>query len=269
MLKLLTWNILHGGGANRMPRITLAIVERSPDVVALTEFRSTVGGQIRGVLADHGLEHQLATPLSRKRNGILIASRYPLVQLNTVAPGDLWSNRWLEAGLPDFALRLAAVHVPDDTQMTRKVEYWHHLLAYGRLHARSRSVVMGDFNTGRRLKDAARGCFGCEDLLGQFCTIGYRDAFRLKHPGSREYSWVSPFGGGFRIDGAFVSPLLRSHVATAEYAHEERMEGDAGEQRASDHSLFSLELTVKPSPRPSKTPPGGLFFEPRAENRSE
>ncbi|MFZ4572816.1 MAG: endonuclease/exonuclease/phosphatase family protein [Phycisphaerales bacterium] len=268
VLKVLTWNILHGGGANRMPRIALAIIERQPDVVALTEFRSTIGGQIQGVLADHGLEYQLTTTLSRRRNGILLASRYPLRPTTTVAPGDLWSNRWLEAMIPDFALRLAVVHVPDDTQLNRKAEYWHHLLAYGRLHAKTRCLVLGDFNTGRRLQDAVSGCFACEDLLGAFCTMGYRDAFRLKHPKAREYSWVSPFGSGFRIDGAYVSPLLRSHVAAAEYSHEERI-GGADEPRASDHSLFLLSLSVRPSSAAAKTLPRGLFLGAEPENRIE
>jgi exonuclease III len=238
VLKLVTWNILHGGGATRMPLITLALLEQGADVIALTEFRSTIGGQIQGVLADHGFEHQLTTRLSRRRNGILLASRYRLEPLETAVPLDLWSNRWLEASVPEFSLRIAAVHVPDDSMLTQKAEYWQHLVAYGRRHRRMRSVVIGDFNTGRRHVDAPGACFACERLLGMFCSIGYRDAFRLKHPGAREYSWESHFGGAFRIDGAFVSPLLWSYVVEAGYSHAERRD------RTSDHSLFRLGLAI-------------------------
>jgi len=253
VLSLMTWNILHGGGANRMPAITLAIVERRPDIVALTEFRSTVGGQICGVLSDHGYSYQHTTPLSRRRNGILIASRHPIDLLNTAPPGDLWSNRWLEVGIPEFALRIAAVHVPDDTMIRPKLEYWHHLLAYARRYVETRCLVLGDFNSGRSRLDAERGRFACEDLLGTFNSIGFRDAFRLRHPHVREYSWHSHKGHGFRIDGAYVSPLLWSHVAAATYAHEERESGH------SDHSPFCLELSLKPRQSSPKPPENALF----------
>lgn len=272
----MTWNILHGGGATRMPLITLALLEQGADVIALTEFRSTIGGQIQGVLADHGYEHQLTTRLSRKRNGILLASRFPLEPLETAVPQDLWCNRWLEASVPAFSMRLAVVHVPDDSMVRARAEYWQHLVAYGRRHRRTRSVVMGDFNTGRRYVDARGSCFACERLLGTFCAIGYRDAFRLKHPGAREYSWESHFGGGFRIDGAFVSPLLWSHVQEAGYSHEERVE------RTSDHSLFRMSLSIEA--REGRKSPGNkaLFdgqgrknganhevFEPSVEKNAE
>jgi hypothetical protein len=43
-MRLLTWNLRHGGGARRMPWITLSLLEHKADVVVLTEFRRHVGG---------------------------------------------------------------------------------------------------------------------------------------------------------------------------------------------------------------------------------
>src|SRR5262245_45388589 len=74
-MRLLTWNLRHGGGAARMPRIALAILSHRPDVVVLTEWRRTTGGQIAGVLADHGLKHQVCTDPPHGRNGVLVAAR--------------------------------------------------------------------------------------------------------------------------------------------------------------------------------------------------
>jgi hypothetical protein len=61
-MRILAWNILHGGSGRRLPEIVLALLGHRPDVVVLSEFRARLGGQIRGILADHGLSHQAATP---------------------------------------------------------------------------------------------------------------------------------------------------------------------------------------------------------------
>lgn len=243
----MTWNILHGGGATRMPLIALTVLDAAPDVVALTEFRSTVGGQIAGVLADHGYVHQLSTNLSTKRNGIFMASRFPLERSRNAGPGDLWSGRWLEATCPALGVRIATVHVPDDTRPGDKAAYWQFLIDYARKYKDTRAVVCGDFNTGRRFADASSdtgfGRFGCERLLGAFCSIGFRDAFRQKHQDSREFSWYSPWGQGLRIDGAYVSKPLHARVSEAGYVHEAR------ENRVSDHSPFVLRLSISPQKR--------------------
>ena len=75
MVRLFVWNILHGGGSRRIPHIALAILDARPDVVALSEYRRSMGGQLAGVLADHGLKHQLCTDPPGRKNGVLLASR--------------------------------------------------------------------------------------------------------------------------------------------------------------------------------------------------
>ena len=74
VVRFLTWNLLHGGSARRMPEITLHLLDHGPDVAVLTEFRSSIGGQVAGVLADAGLVHQHRSPSAPDRNGILIAA---------------------------------------------------------------------------------------------------------------------------------------------------------------------------------------------------
>ncbi|MBZ0171544.1 MAG: hypothetical protein K8E66_04120, partial [Phycisphaerales bacterium] len=68
-MKLLTWNILHGGGPERLCWIALALLDWAPDVIALTEFRARRGGSLRGVLADHGWPHQALSEAAASENG--------------------------------------------------------------------------------------------------------------------------------------------------------------------------------------------------------
>src|SRR5438045_4049374 len=79
MPKLLTWNLRHGGGSRRTPAIALSLLEHRADIVVLTEFRRTTGGQIAGVLFDHGLRFQHSTDPAQGTNGLLIASRTPML----------------------------------------------------------------------------------------------------------------------------------------------------------------------------------------------
>ena len=55
-MRLLAWNIQHGGGA-RMTRIVEEISAYDPDVIALTEFRAGPGAALCGALKEIGLPH--------------------------------------------------------------------------------------------------------------------------------------------------------------------------------------------------------------------
>jgi Endonuclease/Exonuclease/phosphatase family len=52
-MKLLIWNIQHGGGA-RMARIVEEIAAHDPDVIALTEYRAKPGVALCAGLRDRG-----------------------------------------------------------------------------------------------------------------------------------------------------------------------------------------------------------------------
>ncbi len=251
-VRLLTWNLLHGGSARRMPEITLRLLDHAPDIAVLTEFRASIGGQVAGVLADHGLAHQQRSPAAPDRNGILIASRFPLrAPVTAMAPATPCPlpAKWAEVEIPDLGLRLAGVHIPDASRPTERAAYWQFLVEYARRRGSEPCIVMGDFNTGRHRADEAGATFGSTALLGAFCTLGFCDAYRAVHPEGRDRSWVSHEGGGFRIDHAFVTRGLLPSIASAAYSHSERTEG------SSDHAALLLDLSIaSPSPPPA---PGG------------
>lgn len=253
-LKLLTWNILHGGGASRRPEIVLALLAHAPDVIVLTEFRGTQGGQIAAALADHGYLHQVSTPTQGRVNGILIASKEMVEPRDEVIPPQKLAGRFLDAILPQRGLALTGVHIPDDSRPGDKAEYWHMLLALGRARRGERWVVLGDLNSGRPGIDEEGSTLACPHLLGQFVTLGFRDVWRDRHPTSVERSWYSHVGTGFRIDAALVSDSLSDRVQTAAFSHVER------ERRMSDHSVLVVEFDgLERREAPKNAMIGGLF----------
>jgi exonuclease III len=229
-----------------MPRIALAILGHRPDVVVLTEWRRTTGGQIAGVLADHGLKHQVCTDPPHGRNGVLVASR------TRMDGADGRRARWFgsfrregptaqrltEVDFPDLGLGLAAVHIPPDGDRTRD-RVFETVVASARRRREQGFVVMGDFNSGRHHLDEAGATFSCTRLLGTLAAYGYVDAWRCLNPRGREYTWFSHEGGGFRIDHCFLSGTLAPRLSACWHSHKEREEG------LSDHSMLVVCLDAE------------------------
>ena len=68
-MKLLSWNIQHGGGT-RVPRIIDAIAAHDPDVIALSEYRTKPGAIICAALAARGWRYIESTDPVGSDNGI-------------------------------------------------------------------------------------------------------------------------------------------------------------------------------------------------------
>ncbi|MEM7754783.1 MAG: endonuclease/exonuclease/phosphatase family protein [Planctomycetota bacterium] len=251
-MKIFAWNILHGGG-KRLPWIALELLDARADVVCLTEFRPGLGGgQLRGVLADHGYAHQHATDPGPRRNGVLIASRSALC-----APRE-HNAKLVTVELPEAKISLTVAHLPDAKRgdvraETKKSAAWHAVLDEARGRTCADHAVVGDFNTGRHRIDEAGETFTCTALMGQLRTLGYRDAWsdvgQYIEAETTTYTgvgvaarrrptatWVSHAGTGFRLDHAWCSGSLARRVRTARYLHEPR------QRRLSDHSAMVVEL---------------------------
>jgi exonuclease III len=243
VLKVMAWNILHGGGAARMPLIALSLVEHDADVIVLTEFRTHVGGQIRSVLADHGWVHQRCTDPGKNKNGVLLASRLPLEDPAEAAPSvfsaGICARRWLEAFIPSVEVGIAGIHVPCEGRDSTRAAFLRGVIEVARRRSERSFMLVGDFNLGRHYLDEEGASFANTPMLGMLATLGYIDAWRHRRPQGREYSWFSHEGAGFRIDHALLSPGMAGALVNAWYSHDER---DAG---ISDHS--ALLVTVDPA----------------------
>lgn len=239
-VKLIAWNILHGGGTKRTPEIALRLAGHDPDVVVLTEFRRTTGGQIAGVLLDRGLCHQCWTDPEPGRNGVFIASRIPL-EIAAPAPDHIFRNRWLDVWFPAIDTWLTGVHAPDThrsdaERIQRQAAYWQHLVRLAESRKQGRMLIAGDLNTGRHRLDEAGETFTGSWFLGRLSTLGFRDAYRLIEPSKRCETWSSHTGSGFRIDAVWASEQLRQCVKFVRHDDASKASG------ASDHAPVVAEF---------------------------
>lgn len=239
-VRLVSWNILHGGGTRRTPLIALRLCDLSPDLVVLTEFRRTTGGQIAGVLFDLGLTHQRSTAPGPDRNGVLVASRWALED-GAAGPGAWASQRWLDVRLPGLDAWITAVHAPDThrsdaARVQRQAAYWRHLVRICRDRRGMRHIVAGDLNTGRHQQDEAGRTFTGTVFLGRLATLGYRDAYRLHDPSGVSPTWLSHTGSGFRIDAVWASDGLSETVRSAWHDTPARGRGE------SDHAPVVVDF---------------------------
>lgn len=258
-MRVVAWNLRHGGGSRRMALISLALLEHAPDLVVLSEFRRTTGGQIAGVLADKGLGHQATTDPPKGRNGLLVASRWPLAGRSTrslsrgptPSTGGLLAEdveaaplaqRWLDLQIAEINVELIAVHAPHDDPFdggrvsTARAAFFQALVAAARERSDRRALLVGDFNAGRHRTDEEGATFSLTGALGAIASLGYVDAWRHLNPDGREYTWFSHTGSGFRIDHAFLSRALAPRLSGCRYSHAERESG------LSDHSVLVLDL---------------------------
>lgn len=249
-MRLLSWNILHGGGGRR-PAIAEAINALAPDVVLLQEVRAWDGrgpDPLLEGLADRGLEAQVASPVVGRENGLLIASRWPFRATPLAqAPGQ--PVHMLQAELPwpkeddgttedeegqADSLRVVAVHFP---QKDAQVPLFEALLALPEPWRTGPSVLMGDFNCGIPFADSDTRTFACTHLFQALLQQGWVDGWRARNGKAREFTWFSPrTGHGFRYDHALLSAPLNPQVREVRYLHHLREGG------LSDHSGLLVEL---------------------------
>ena len=243
-MKIVVWNILHGGGHKRMASIAVELIERSPDIVVLNEFRATMGGQLQGILTDHGLTHHTLGADPRHQNVVLVASKFASETLPV--PAEI-APRVIESRIPDLNCTLLAVHIPDESSPTRRRLAWQYVASRAKALRGENCLICGDFNTGRHRVDESGSTFSCTEYLGALATAGYADAFRSLHGMVAAPTWVAANARkslgkselqGFRIDGAFLSQPLREGLKTAEYSHDVRL------NKVSDHSIFTLEIEI-------------------------
>ena len=236
-MRLLTWNIRHGGG-QRVPAIGAWLARRAPDVVVLTEVRATPPSlQLRAALASRGLIYQCASSSEARVNGVLIASRTPLRR--EALPAALACDAQRFVIVRCAGLRIVGAYLPA-TLATIKPCFTRMLGETSRWLS-GETLLIGDFNAGHAELD-------CEVPMSmhhgrhfqQLHLQGWIDGWRAQRGARREYSWASHRGNGFRIDHAFLSPRLAPRLRAAHYNHAVRRAG------LSDHSALLLELSDRP-----------------------
>ena len=246
---MLAWNILHGGGSTRMPGIALELLRASAHTIILIEFRPAIGGQIGGVLADHGWKHQLSTNPPPGKNGMFVASRSPITRERSPRFGRaLPDHRWLGFAIHELGISVAAIHAPDNSKPLERKHFWRSLTRFARLVRGHPMLMMGDFNAIRHQLDRDESASGTARSVSRLASLGYVDAWRSGHARERDFTWFSARGNGYRLDHAWASPALAGRLRGAHHRHLGRHES------LSDHAAIVVEL-APPDPQ-------AMLFDP-------
>lgn len=237
-LKILSWNILHGGGT-RCEGILSAIRESEADIVTLQEFRhGTSKPVLLAGLNEMGLNTIYAPETQNAReNSLIIATRLPMTAEKFASSDTGTLTHAVKASIeitPLIALNFISVHFP---QKRAQIPLFNALLDLPGEWLDEYSMLIGDFNCGIPLQDSETKTFYATQMFQQLLHSGWRDAWRQRHPDTREFSWVSTRkSNGFRYDHCLVSERVDKLILSVEYNHGVR------EQKASDHSSLLVEL---------------------------
>jgi exodeoxyribonuclease III len=241
--RLLSWNILAGGGSRCGP-IVDTIRRYDPDVVALQETVSTRAADVCHTLGAAGYAYRFGAPRGPKDRGLCLLSRVPLRRVRGPAPphAGVHPRGWLEVELIPSGVRLAAVYGPAEGPPV--AHYWDAAAAWLARRARRPFLMLGDFNAGASRVDADGYRFKAGPAFARLGALGLVDLWRRQHGDRREHTWFSRpgparTGRGFRIDHAFASPPVAERLTGCRYDH------DVRERGWSDHSLLVVDLALE------------------------
>ncbi|WP_255258091.1 endonuclease/exonuclease/phosphatase family protein [Bacillus sp. AFS018417] len=236
-MKILSWNIQQGGSDKRIPQIAEQLNKHAPDVLIVTEYwEGPKGERLQALLREAGYTYMKTSGGQLKQNSILVASLHSFEVVSSFYKRETNKERWLEIKLDKQNLHVLAVHIPtSNNKPQEKLDFWKEVNTFAREHSNTKSIIIGDYNTG--LPEDAQGTpFYGTEYMKELIDLGWTDAWRHTHGSFAGYSWYSPKGNGFRLDHAFVSPTLKDAILETYFSHRERLLG------YSDHSVLVMEL---------------------------
>ncbi len=232
-MKLLSWNICHGGG-NRRDAICHALAVHDPDVIVLSEVHCDSVRDISSSLSMEPWKFYASTAREQNVNSLCVLSRTPIeVRDCCPVPGES-STRWLDVDLPAYGFGVGALHIPLDAGS--KQRFWTEVVKAATLRIGDPFLFIGDLNTGLRGIDETGRTFVCAPQFKQMTEIGWADTWRHFHGMAFEPTWISSRNNPFRLDHGFASPALMERLSACDYSHCER------ESKISDHSMLVLEI---------------------------
>ena len=230
-MKILSWNILHGGG-QRANDILDAIEKEQADIVSLQEFRhGSSKQQLLDGLKAMGLDEQYVPETNSARDNSVIIASNSHFQAQVFPKNEPLPARAIRAFFPDFSeLNLIAAHLP---QKKKQAPFLHALIDLDKDFLTENSLIIGDLNTGIPFEDSETKTFEHTFLFQQLLRDGWVDTWRSRNQRKREFSWISTkHKNGFRYDHALASAALDKKISAVEYNHKVRIAG------VSDHSYM-------------------------------
>lgn len=242
--RLVAWNIRAGGG-KRAGLIGEVLCKLSPDVVALSEFRSGAPSQhIAEALAGAGLRYQARVlgEVKPNTNTVMIAARGALKRI-ALRSKPQEPGRWLMARESQRGLAIGAMHIPNQ-HTGRKPSYHDSIIEVARRWRTQPCILVGDTNSGRIGLDEERPVFTqrTHNWFDRLAAAGWCDGFRSLYPEKREYTWYSHHQNGFRLDQVFVSPVLRPHLKDVRHIWPPHPGQPGRRDGASDHAALVADF---------------------------
>jgi exodeoxyribonuclease III len=237
-MKILTWNIQHGGQDHAA--IAAALLAHDADVIVLSEHQAQRTRPLMESLREAGLGHVVASPTEGRRNGVAVLSKQPIE--SRPSPFGQPPFAWWGAEGQMGTLSVIGVYAPLSNSWGSSPEiqraFWSAVHQVTDSRRDEPLLIIGDFNTCGPVADGPTPLL-CSDAFQHLTTLGWVDAWRAVNGSGTDFSWVqrriTP-PTHWRIDHAFVSPVLARAVRACHYSHPEREAG------LSDHSMLILEV---------------------------
>lgn len=230
-MKVMTFNIRQGGG-DRNEVIMDSISSHDPDVLVLTEFRENKNSQyFRVKLAEVGYLNSAVASITKGLNTVYVASKTPFVAETFHKELNSEGHRLILAHFNE--LSIAGVYF---AQKQEKEILFNFLNDNASTLLTRKCLVIGDFNTGKHFIDEVGKTFHCAKEFEHLEHNGFIDTWRSRNIETKEYTWFSNVGNGFRIDHAFATSALNEQVESVFYSHKERETG------VSDHSAMIINF---------------------------
>lgn len=234
-MRLLSWNILQGGG-KRAIDIADSIAELKPDIVTLQEFRNAKGAApILDMFKSIGLTHIHRSTAEARKNTVMLASKYPIniAPWNNSVDLDLALHAQIEVAFGEHnQLDLFATHTP---QKKKQIPYLDALYQLN-LADYNNAIIIGDLNCGIPFEDSDTKSFDNTHLFQALLKKGWIDSWRSRNTSAREYTWVSSRDNGYRYDHCLSNVSANNGIKRIHYQHELRTSG------LSDHSAIVVDF---------------------------
>jgi exodeoxyribonuclease III len=231
-LKVLSWNILQGGGT-RINAIANSIIAIQPNFVLLSEFKNNLSGKkLMEMLAANGYTFLYFYETNTTENSVLIASKMEGIMIDlTYDISEEFLHNVISVNFSGFAL--TSVYLPHKKKH-KLFNTLNNLVSDQSLF----HIIAGDFNTGINYIDQLGNSFWYEEDFKNICMEKLKDGFRYKHQDIQEYSWFSHQKNGFRYDHTLIDTRIVTLVSECKYLHDYRI------NKISDHS--PMLLSIKP-----------------------
>ena len=231
-MKILTWNIRHGGGTRIDSIIDVLMENYESQLLIISEYRNNRNGIIlRDKLKHLGYTFQTPNISNEQRvNSVFIAGKQSFTHTSF---DELGEHKQRVIRIEINELTIYGCYFP---QKNLKKIIFDFLLKKVSENLEKKIIITGDINTGKHFQDEKKATFYCSEYIDKLEQKGMIDAWRFVNNGNKEYSWYSNAGNGFRIDHFFVSKVLEESIISCSYNHLPR------ENKVSDHSLMEIQI---------------------------